>query len=192
MLSYAIIQKIGQEINQQTMSKINYDLTLIKGIVFDVDGVLSPSTIPLGEDGMPIRMVNIKDGYALQLAAKAGYKLAIITGADSQAISLRYKALGITDIFQKASKKLPIFISWMESCGLTPDQVVFVGDDVPDICCLEAAGLSVVPADACADAKAIAQYISPITGGYGVARDIIEEIMRNNGQWMSDTEAFGW
>lgn len=86
------------------MSKINYDLTLIKGIVFDVDGVLSPSTIPLGEDGMPIRMVNIKDGYALQLAAKAGYKLAIITGADSQAISLRYKALGITDIFQKASK----------------------------------------------------------------------------------------
>ncbi len=192
MPSCAIIQKIGQEINQQTMSKINYDLTLIKGIVFDVDGVLSPSTIPLGEDGMPIRMVNIKDGYALQLAAKAGYKLAIITGADSQAISLRYKALGITDIFQKASKKLPIFISWMESCGLTPDQVVFVGDDVPDICCLEAAGLSVVPADACADAKAIAQYISPITGGYGVARDIIEEIMRNNGQWMSDTEAFGW
>ncbi len=192
MPSCAIIQKIGQEINQQTMSKINYDLTLIKGIVFDVDGVLSPSTIPLGEDGMPIRMVNIKDGYALQLAAKAGYKLAIITGADSQAISLRYKALGITDIFQKASKKLPIFISWMESCGLTPAQVVFVGDDVPDICCLEAAGLSVVPADACADAKAIAQYISPITGGYGVARDIIEEIMRNNGQWMSDTEAFGW
>lgn len=192
MLSYAIIQKIGQEINQYTMSKINYDLTLIKGIVFDVDGVLSPSTIPLGEDGMPTRMVNIKDGYALQLAAKAGYKLAIITGADSQAISLRYKALGITDIFQKASKKLPIFINWMESCGLTPDQVVFVGDDVPDICCLEAAGLSVVPADACADAKAIAQYISPITGGYGVARDIIEEIMRNNGQWMSDTEAFGW
>ena len=192
MPSCAIIQKIGQEINQQTMSKINYYLTLIKGIVFDVDGVLSPSTIPLGEDGMPIRMVNIKDGYALQLAAKAGYKLAIITGADSQAISLRYKALGITDIFQKASKKLPIFISWMESCGLTPDQVVFVGDDVPDICCLEAAGLSVVPADACADAKAIAQYISPITGGYGVARDIIEEIMRNNGQWMSDTEAFGW
>lgn len=192
MPSCAIIQKIGQEINQQTMSKINYDLTLIKGIVFDVDGVLSPSTIPLGEDGMPIRMVNIKDGYALQLAAKAGYKLAIITGADSQAISLRYKALGITDIFQKASKKLPIFISWMESCGLTPDQVVFVGDDVPDICCLEAAGLSVVPADACADAKAIAQYISPITGGYGVARDIIEEIMRSNGQWMSDTEAFGW
>lgn len=192
MPSCAIIQKIGQEINQQTMSKINYDLTLIKGIVFDVDGVLSPSTIPLGEDGMPIRMVNIKDGYALQLAAKAGYKLAIISGADSQAISLRYKALGITDIFQKASKKLPIFISWMESCGLTPDQVVFVGDDVPDICCLEAAGLSVVPADACADAKAIAQYISPITGGYGVARDIIEEIMRNNGQWMSDTEAFGW
>ncbi len=174
------------------MSKINYDLTLIKGIVFDVDGVLSPSTIPLGEDGMPIRMVNIKDGYALQLAAKAGYKLAIITGADSQAISLRYKALGITDIFQKASKKLPIFINWMESCGLTPDQVVFVGDDVPDICCLEAAGFSVVPADACADAKAIAQYISPITGGYGVARDIIEEIMRSNGQWMSDTEAFGW
>ena len=83
------------------MSKVNYDLTQIKAIAFDVDGVLSPSTIPLGPDGIPTRMVNIKDGFAIQLAVKRGYKIAIITGADSSAIVTRYRALGIKDIFTK-------------------------------------------------------------------------------------------
>lgn len=89
------------------MSGINYDLSKIKGFVFDVDGVLSPSTIPLGEDGYPRRMVNIKDGYALQLAVKKGYRIAIITGGKGIAIQTRFESLGIKDIYTGASKKTP-------------------------------------------------------------------------------------
>ncbi len=89
------------------MSKINYDLKQIKALVFDVDGVLSPSTIPLSPDGQPTRMVNIKDGYALQLAIKLGYKIAILTGAATEAIKVRFNGLGITDVFLKASVKFP-------------------------------------------------------------------------------------
>ncbi len=90
------------------MSSIDYDLTQIRAFAFDVDGVLSPSTIPLGSDGYPRRMVNIKDGYALQLAVKKGYKIAIITGGISEAVKVRFSSLGIADIFMGSSKQLPI------------------------------------------------------------------------------------
>ncbi|MDE6402184.1 MAG: HAD hydrolase-like protein [Muribaculaceae bacterium] len=174
------------------MSKINYDLRLIKAVAFDVDGVLSPSTIPLGIDGIPQRMVNIKDGYALQLAIKQGLKIAIITGADSEAIRVRFNALGITDVYTKASHKLPLLKLWITENGLTPEQVAFVGDDIPDLQCMHYVGLSVAPLDACTEARSTARYISPFNGGYGVARDLLEEIMRTNGTWMSDAKAFGW
>ena len=106
------------------MSAIDYDLKKIRGVALDVDGVLSPSTIPLGSDGMPRRMVNIKDGYALQLAVKRGVKIAIITGGTSDAIVLRYRALGIADIYQGAGHKLPVLEEWMQKEGLTADGVV--------------------------------------------------------------------
>lgn len=174
------------------MSKINYDLTKIKGIVFDVDGVLSPSTIPLGTDGTPTRMVNIKDGYALQLAVKHGYKIAIITGADSEAIKKRFNALGITDIYLKASTKIPVLKEWMEKEGLEPENVAYVGDDIPDFEAMQAVGLPICPADAAIDIKGIAIYISKINGGEGVGRDVLEQVMRVNGDWMTTEKAFGW
>ena len=174
------------------MSRINYDLTKIKGVAFDVDGVLSPSTIPLGHDGTPARMVNIKDGYALQLAVKLGYKIAIITGADSEAVRTRFASLGITDIYLKASVKLPILREWMEANGLTPDEVAYVGDDIPDYEAMRHVGLSVAPADAAVDIKSIAGYISPADGGYGVGRDLLEQMLKANGHWLSSAHAFGW
>ena len=94
------------------MSAIDYDLRRIRAVAFDVDGVLSPSTIPMSAEGEPLRMANIKDGYALQLAVKSGLKIAIITGARSRAVEVRYNALGITDIFSGASKKIEIFNQW--------------------------------------------------------------------------------
>ena len=145
------------------MSKINYDLERIKGIVFDVDGVLSPSTIPMDSEGMPSRMVNIKDGYALQLAVKLGYKIAIITGGYSPAIKARFNGLGITDIYMKAGKKIDVLKQWMDANGLLVEEVAYVGDDIP-----------------------------PVNGGYGVARDLLEEIMRAQGKWMTSAKAFGW
>lgn len=174
------------------MSSIAYDLRLIRGVAFDVDGVLSPSTVPMGSDGVPSRMVNIKDGFAMQLAVKRGLKLAIITGADTPAIVSRYNALGITEIYLKAGEKLPVLEAWMERHGLCRDEVAYVGDDIPDLKAMVAVGLAVAPRDAAAEVRDIARYVSVYDGGYGVARDLLEQILKAQGHWMSDAQSFGW
>ncbi len=174
------------------MSRIDYDLTKIRAVVFDVDGVLSPSTIPMSVDGIPMRMVNIKDGYALQLAVKHGYKIAVITGADTHAVKVRFNGLGIKDVFLKASMKLPLLKQWISDNNLEIDQVAYVGDDIPDYECMKYVGLAVAPADSAVEIKEIARYISPVNGGYGVARDLLEQVMRANGDWMTVEKAFGW
>lgn len=174
------------------MSGINYDLTRIRGFAFDVDGVLSPSTIPLGEDGYPRRMANIKDGYALQLAVKLGYKIAIITGGKGTIIENRFRSLGIKDIYTDASKKLPILEEWMKREDLLPEEVAYMGDDIPDLMCLRHVGLPCAPYDAVWEVKETAQYISKFTGGYGCVRDLLEQTMKAQGLWMKDEEAFGW
>ena len=163
------------------MSSINYDLKKIKGIAFDVDGVLSPSTIPLSPEGEPLRMVSIKDGYALQL-----------TGGNTKAVDVRFRGLGIDDVFLGSSMKLPILQQWMEDNGLSADEVAFVGDDIPDIQAMQHVGLAVAPADAADEVKRVASYISPKQGGYGVGREILEQVMKAQGLWMSDHKAFGW
>lgn len=174
------------------MSGICYDLKKIRGVVFDVDGVLSPSTIPTSPEGEPLRMVNIKDGYAIQHAVKCGLKIAIITGAKSKGVEVRYSGLGVKDVFVGASQKLPIFEKWMADNELELDEVAYVGDDVPDYEIMEMVGLPVAPADACSDIKEIAKYISVRDGGYGVARDLLEQILRSQDKWMHNANAFGW
>ncbi len=174
------------------MSRINYDLRQIKGFVFDVDGVLSPSTIPIGEDGNPTRQANIKDGYALQLACKLGYHIAIITGAKSEAIKRRYEALGIPHVYIGAEVKIGIFNDWLKEVGLTADEVIYVGDDIPDYEIMQVVGLPCCPHDAAVEIQAISKYISPITGGYGCVRDIVEQVLRAQDNWMKDRKAFGW
>ncbi len=171
---------------------IPYDLTKIKGIVFDVDGVLSPSTIPLSEDGLPLRMVNIKDGYAIQLAVKSGLKMAIITGGNTKAIQVRFEGLGIKDIFQGVAHKLPCLEEWMRDNGLTPEEVIYMGDDIPDLQPMRHVGLPVAPWDAAAEVKETALYVSRFTGGYGCARDVVEQVLKAHGHWLSPDKAFGW
>lgn len=174
------------------MSSIAYDLTRIRAVAFDVDGVLSPSTIPMSNDGIPQRMANIKDGFALQLAARLGLKIVIITGANTPALLTRYSTLGIHDIYLKASHKLPVLEQWMKENGLEPHEVAYCGDDIPDIPAMKAVGLAVAPRDAAVEVRDLASYISPFNGGYGVARDLIEQILKAKGQWLADAEAFGW
>lgn len=174
------------------MSGINYNLKKIRGVAFDVDGVLSPSTITMDAEGTPLRGVNIKDGYALQLSIKRGLHIAIITGADSRAVEVRYRSLGIKDVFTRTSHKKQILETWMKSHGLMPEEVSFVGDDVPDYECMQSVGLAVAPADACRDIIEIASYVSPAAGGYGVGRDLLEQILRAQGKWVLDAKAFGW
>lgn len=171
---------------------IPYDLTLLRAFVFDVDGVLSPNMVPIDSNGRPARMANVKDGYALQLAVKHGYKIALITGADTEEVLKRYHLLGINDIFLGAGNKLPVFEKWMTDNGLTPGQVAYCGDDVPDLLCMKTAGLAIAPADASSDAKAVADYVSGIYGGHGMAREIIEQTMRAQGEWLHVDTAYGW
>lgn len=174
------------------MSGINYDLKKIRGFAFDIDGVLSPSTIPMNDNGDPMRMVNIKDGYALQLAAKLGYNIAIITGGKTESVRHRYEGLGIKDIYLGASHKIDIFKQWMAEAGLSPEEVIYMGDDIPDLKCMRLAGLACAPYDACADARQTAGYVSRFTGGYGCGRDVIEQVLKAQNNWLKDDNAFGW
>ena len=174
------------------MSKIDYNLRKIKALAFDVDGVLSPSTIPMSPDGVPLRMANLKDGYAMQLAVKAGLRLAIITGANVPSIPGRFNVIGVQDIFMGVSDKLPVFEKWLADNNLSPDEVVYAGDDIPDLPVLRACGLAVAPRDAAAECKAVAKFVTAADGGHGVAREILEEVMRAQGHWLSADKAYAW
>lgn len=176
---------------KEIMSNINYDLTKIKGIIFDVDGVLSPESIPLHPSGEPMRVINTKDGYAMQLAAKKGLQLGIITGGDSNAVRIRFESLGFQHIYLKAKNKINEFNDFLKKTGLSPEQICYVGDDVPDYEIMKIVGLPACPSDAVPEIKEISKYISHKPGGLGVGRDIIEQVLKAQGKWMQD-DAFGW
>ena len=149
------------------MSTINYDLTRIKALAFDVDGVLSADVIPLHPSGEPMRTVNIKDGYAIQLAVKKGLHIAIITGGRTDAVRKRFAGLG------------------------ADEEILYMGDDVPDMEVMRECGLPCCPKDAAPEVKAVARYISYADGGYGCGRDVVEQVLKAQGKWLSD-DAFGW
>lgn len=171
---------------------INYDLKKIRAIAFDVDGVLSAETITLSHDGEPLRTVNIKDGYAIQLAQKQGLRIAIITGGNTEAVRKRYEGLGVEDIYMKCSVKIKTWDEFLSKYGYSDDEVIYVGDDIPDYEIMNRCGCPCCPADACADIKAISLYVSNCKGGQGCGRDIIEQVLRVQGKWLSDSKAFGW
>ena len=171
---------------------INYDLKKIKAVIFDIDGVLSAETVTLHQDGDPMRTVNIKDGYAIQLAVKMGLHIAIMTGAYTESIRLRYSKLGVSDIFLKCAVKIKTYDEFLAKYGLNDDEVIYVGDDVPDYEVMRRCGCPCCPKDACPDIKDISLYISDVKGGYGCGRDIVEQVLRAQGKWLSDKKAFGW
>ena len=175
------------------MDNINFDLTKIKAIVFDVDGVLSPDIIPLHPTGEPMRVINIKDGYAMQLAVKQGFILGIITGGDTLAVKKRFESLGFQHIYMRSRNKLNDFLDFLQKTGLSAEEVCYAGDDLPDYEVMQKSGLPVCPADAAPEIKAISKYVSHKNGGYGVGRDIIEQILKVNGKWLkSNAFSFGW
>lgn len=173
------------------MSRIDYDIALIRGIVFDMDGVLSASTVAVREDGTLQRHSNVKDGYAIQYAIRKGIRIAVISGARDLSMLPAYRSLGIEDVYFNVDKKLAKLNEWIEAHGFSPSEVAYVGDDIPDIPAMRAVGLPCVPRDASIEAKIEARYISPCNGGHGVARDIISQILSSRGEWMSD-DAFEW
>ncbi len=171
---------------------INYDLTKIKALAFDVDGVLSTEVIVLHTGGEPMRTVNIKDGYALQLAVKMGLHVAIITGGKTEAVRLRYAGLGIEDIYMGAAVKTKEYAHFLGKHQLTDEEVLYMGDDIPDLEVMRLCGLPCCPADAAPEIKDASTYISHRKGGEGCVRDVVEQVLKAHGKWMSHQDAFGW
>ena len=171
---------------------INYDLKKIRALLFDVDGVLSAETVSQGADGEPMRTVNIKDGYALRLAQMSGLHVAIITGARPEAIRRRYEMLGIEDVFLACSVKIETYEQLKAKYGFGDDEVIYMGDDIPDYEIMMRVGCPVCPADAAPEIKAISVYVSHLKGGYGCCRDVVEQVLKAQGLWMVDKKAFGW
>lgn len=171
---------------------INYDLKKIRAVVFDVDGVLSADCISLHPTGEPMRTVNIKDGYAIQFAVKHGLRIAIITGGSSESVRLRYKNLGVEDIFMGSAMKTSSYDELLVMRGLKDEEVIYVGDDIPDYEVMKRCGCPCCPADACSEIKGISLYISNRAGGKGCARDIIEQVLKAQGKWLDSATAFGW
>jgi 3-deoxy-D-manno-octulosonate 8-phosphate phosphatase (KDO 8-P phosphatase) len=171
---------------------INYNLTKIRAVFFDVDGVLSCETIPQHPNGDPMRTVNIKDGYAMQHAVKCGLILAIITGGRTEAVRIRYEGLGLKDVILGAAVKMQTYNELKAKYQLTDEEIAYVGDDIPDYEVLQQCGLPCCPADAAPEIKAVCTYISHKNGGQGCARDILEQILKAQDLWMHNSTAFGW
>ena len=171
---------------------INYDLTKIKALCFDMDGVLSAETIPMGCDGIPLRTVNIKDGYALQLAVKMGLHVAIITGAKVEAVRRRCEDLGVTDVYLGSSVKMQNYEAFRQKYNLSHEEILYMGDDIPDYEVMCMCGCPCAPSDAAPEIRDASIYVSHRAGGYGCGRDVIEQVLRAQGKWMSDKKAFGW
>lgn len=171
---------------------INYDLKKIKAIIFDVDGVLSSETVVLNSDGEPLRTVNIKDGYAIQLAQKVGLHIVIMTGGYTEAVRLRYERLGVRDIYMRCAVKLNSYEEFKQKNSIADEEILYMGDDVPDYEVMSRCGCPCCPADACPDIKAVSLYVSHRDGGKGCGRDVIEQVLRAQGKWMADRHAFGW
>lgn len=171
---------------------INYDLQKIKAVVFDVDGVLSASTIQMDGKGEPVRTINIKDGYAIQLAVKHGIQLAIMTGGHNENIRFRYEYLGVKDVYINCSMKIRTWEEFLSKYDLHEEEIIYVGDDIPDYEVMKRAGCPCCPKDACTEIKEISTYVSDYEGGHGVARDILEQVLKAQGKWVLNEKAFGW
>ena len=171
------------------MSNFKEDLVKVKAFAFDVDGVLSSQIIPLFPNGEPMRTANIKDGFVIQLAVKLGYQIAIITGGQTDAVRQRYINLGVQDVYMGVREKLPVFEEWIKKRKLSPENVLYMGDDLPDYPVMEKAGIPVCPSDAVEEIKTLCKYISYKAGGEGCVRDVMEQVLRVHQQWGKD---FTW
>src|ERR1700761_2260562 len=173
------------------MESFLHKLKDISTFIFDVDGVLTDGSVYVMEDGGQSRQFNIKDGYAIQLAVKCGYNVAAISGSRSKISIHRLNSLGVKSVYVGAHTKSENFRAYLEKMHVLPASVLFMGDDIPDLEVMKLAGLAVCPADAAEEIKAISSYISPLAGGKGAVRDVIEKVLKVQGKWMSE-QAYSW
>jgi 3-deoxy-D-manno-octulosonate 8-phosphate phosphatase (KDO 8-P phosphatase) len=158
-------------------------LDKIKAFVLDIDGVLTDASIHVTESGEQLRRFNVRDGYAMQLAVRKGYKICVISGGKSASVILRLQGLGITDVHLGITKKLEVYNNFINQNQLKPENVLYMGDDIPDLPVMRIAGLKACPADAVEEVKEISDYISSKSGGSGCVRDIIEKVLKVQDNW---------
>ncbi len=159
----------------------------VKCFAFDVDGVLTDGSLLLLNDGQMARSMNTKDGYALQFAIKKGYHIIIISGGvNAEGARLRLNKLGITEVHFQAVDKKQVLETYMQANGLIPQEVLFMGDDIPDYPAMAVVGLPCCPSDAVAEIKTISKYIAAQPGGRGCVREVIEKVMKLQGHWGVD------
>ena len=159
------------------------NLKKISTFIFDVDGVLTDGTVIASESGDLLRTFNIKDGYALQLALKKGYNICIISGSGGPATTKRFENLGLPDVFLKVGDKVPVFEAYLKEKNISPSQVLYMGDDMPDYYVMKLVGIATCPVDAIDEIKQIAHYISPKKGGETAVRDVIEKVLKVQNNW---------
>lgn len=165
------------------------DLKKVRAFVFDVDGVLSRQEVSLSADGELIRTSCAKDGYAIMYSGKKGYVVAIISGGGSPGLEERFRKLGIKDIYLKIADKVEALEDLMQKYDLQPEEILYMGDDIPDYNVMTRIGVPVCPADACEEIKSVSRYISDIPGGMGCARDVIAQVLKAREDWM-DTKCY--
>jgi 3-deoxy-D-manno-octulosonate 8-phosphate phosphatase (KDO 8-P phosphatase) len=164
-------------------------LELFKNVttfVFDVDGVLTDGTILVLENGLQARRMNIKDGLALQMALKNGFRVLIISGGNSKPVEERLNKLGVKDVYMSVSDKKTFIAKYIAENRLSWDELLFMADDLPDLELLRTVGIACCPADAVQEVKEVAHYISPVNGGLGCVRDIIEKVLKVQDKWLFD------
>jgi len=165
------------------MANYKEKLKNIKAFIFDVDGVFTDGKIYLEPGGDFVRAVDMKDGYAVNYAIKQGYIIGIISGGFSEAVRKRFQYLNVTDIYLNSRDKKSDFEDFYFKYGLKPEEILYMGDDIPDYEVMKICGLATCPADAVEEIKSIASYISTFPGGYGCVRDVIEQVLKLQGKW---------
>ena len=160
----------------------------IRTFIFDVDGVLTDGTVLVLENGVQARRMHIKDGFALQMAVKNNYKVVIISGSNSEQVVQRLDKLGISEVHMNVFDKKTFISEYIKNNKLEAAETLYMADDLLDLPAMEIVGLSCCPADAAAEITATVKYISPINGGYGCVRDVIEKVLRINDQWHYRTD----
>ncbi|TBW29353.1 HAD family hydrolase [Gramella sp. KN1008] len=159
-------------------------LNQIKTFVFDVDGVLTDGTIQISTHGELLRTMNTKDGYAMKMAQKAGYTVCIISGGKNEGVRKRLRDLGITDIYLGIHDKVEQMDEFFDIYQIKPEEVLYMGDDIPDYYPMKLVGLPCCPHDAVPEVKEISLYVSHKNGGEGCVRDVIEQVMKVQGKWI--------
>ncbi len=174
------------------MADLTDKLKKIKAFIFDVDGVLTDGSLIANEDGSLIRIFDAKDGMGFRMAHMQGYHLGIISGGRRKSIWLRFQHCGVAkeDCYLKSRDKMKDFNDFIKRHNLSAEEVMFFGDDLPDIPVMKICGCSACPSDAVAEVREVADYISPLPGGKGVAREAFELVMRLHGKWVLDVKQY--